>query len=133
MNNGRTLTSVLQELKDELRDFAVTRYDMLMNELRHKLAIWKLALPMVAVAALLGVTAFIVLTFAIIAVIAEGIGGTFSWFWGALIIGVFYILSASVFAWLGYRELQKEGITPNRTLRILKEDQVWLQEEARSA
>ena len=133
MNNGRTLANVLQELKEELRDFVVTRYDMLMNELRHKWSIWKLAVPMVAGAAVLGVTAFIVLTFALIAMIAEGIGGPFSWFWGSLAVGIFYILGASVFAWLGYRELQKEGVAPNRTLRVLKEDRVWLHEEARSA
>jgi hypothetical protein len=34
--------------------------------------------------------------------------------------------------WFAYRELKDTGVTPTRTLEVLKQDQVWIQNEARS-
>jgi hypothetical protein len=32
---------------------------------------------------------------------------------------------------MGYREVTARGLAPKRTINILKQDQVWLQNEAR--
>jgi hypothetical protein len=35
--------------------------------------------------------------------------------------------------WFAYAEIQATSLTPTRTLTVLKQDQVWIQNEARTA
>ena len=73
------------------------------------------------------------LTFALIAFLA-GIfqPSPYAWCYGALIVGLFYCCMAGGLALLGKREISQTSLTPDRTLRVLKEDQIWMQSEARS-
>jgi uncharacterized membrane protein YqjE len=132
-SNDRTLTQVLAEIKNDLRDFLTTRFEMLRAELQEKLRVWKLSLPMIGMAVLLGIGAFMTFTFGLVALVARLIGTDYGWAWGALAVTVLYAIVASVFAYMGYREITAEGMTPNRTLQVLKQDQQWIKEEARVA
>ena len=74
--NGKTLAGVLNEVKDELKDFLDTRLQMLMSEMKQKLSVWKLALPMFLIAALIGFIGFVLLSLALVAAIANAQLGT---------------------------------------------------------
>jgi uncharacterized membrane protein YqjE len=126
--NGRTLAGVINEAKDELKDFVDTRLQMLAREMKQKLSVWLLVLPMFAVAAVLGFLGLILLSFALVAAIAVVLG----WGWSAAIVGAFYCIVAGGTAFLAYREVSAEGVAPERTLRVLKQDKLWLQNEART-
>jgi uncharacterized membrane protein YqjE len=131
--NGRTLAGVISELKGELKEFVQTRIAMLQSELKDKVDSWKVALPMIAVALVLGITAWLVLTAALIAVIAVAFyPSPFAYFFALLIVGVAYALIGALCAAFGWHELKQQGIVPHRTIRVLKEDRAWLQTEARS-
>jgi hypothetical protein len=126
--NGRTLAGVINEVKDELKDFLDTRLQMLVSEMKQKLSVWKLALPMFLVAALIGFVGFVLLSLALAAAIAYAIG----WGWALLAVGGFYCIMAGGIAFLAYSEIKAEGMAPERTIRVLKQDKMWLQNEART-
>jgi uncharacterized membrane protein YqjE len=126
--NGKTLAGVLNEVKDELKDFLDTRLQMLMSEMKQKLSVWKLALPMFLIAALIGFIGFVLLSLALVAAIANAMG----WGWALLAVGGFYCIAAGGMAFLGYNEIKSEGMAPERTMRVLKQDKIWLQNEART-
>jgi len=131
--NNRTIRDVVTELKSDARDFVSTRLQMLSQEMKEKVGVWKVAIPMLAAAALFGVVTFLALTFAFIAFFAGVFyGSAYSWCYGALIVTAGYFLIAIGMFYLGRRELTQAGLAPKRTMRVLKEDQIWIQHEARS-
>jgi uncharacterized membrane protein YqjE len=130
-NNNRPLGAVLHEIKDDLKEFLQTRYDMLASELREKIAVWKTSLPMIVIALLLGWSGFLAFTFAVVAALRPLFDSEYGWAIAAGIVAVLYFIVAGVIAWLAYRELQYAGVAPTRTMQVLKQDQVWLQNEAR--
>ncbi len=126
--NGKTLTGVINEAKDELKEFLDTRLQMLMTEMKQKLSVWRLVLPGLVVAAVIAFVGFILLSVALVAAIATAIG----WGWSFLVVGVFYCIVAGSIFFLAYGEIKSEGMAPERTVRVLKQDKVWLQNEART-
>jgi hypothetical protein len=132
-NNDKSLTRVLQEIKDEVRDFATTRYEMLVAEIKEKLRVVKSSLPMLVVAALLGLGGFLAVTFGLVALAANLIGTALAWVWGALAVAVLYFIVGGIFGYLGYCEITAEAMKPLRTLEVLKQDQQWIKDETRTA
>ncbi|MFB3917944.1 MAG: phage holin family protein [Terriglobales bacterium] len=131
--NGRTLAGVVAELRDQLKEFVATRISMLRSELKDKASAWKIALPLIVVALVLFGTAWLVLTGALIAIIAAAFAPSpFAPFFALIIVGVAYALLGVICASFGIREFRESGVIPHRTLRVLKEDQIWLQTEART-
>ena len=137
MSNGyvenRPLGAVLTEIKDDLKEFAQTRFDMLRQELGEKLKVWKAAIPMLAIALVLGWTGFLCLTFFLVAAIRTAFLSTGDWSWpiAAIIVAALYFIVAGSIGYIMYRELSYTGVKPERTMEVLKQDQVWLQNEAR--
>jgi uncharacterized membrane protein YqjE len=127
------MREVIDELKVELKDFVSTRIDMLKAELKEKLTRVKASIPMLVTAAVFAVGAFFALTFGIIAAIAAVIQNDWRWAIGAGAVFLVYLLIAGIVGWLGYKEITTEGLAPQRTLRVLRQDQAWIQNEARSA
>ena len=133
VENGRTLAGVLAELKDELREFALTRFDILRGELRGKVRVLKVSLPLIALGLALLATAWLVLTSALVTILAAAFyPSRFAYFLGLVVVGVVYSVVGGIFAFLGYRQIKEQSMTPERTLKTLKEDAAWLQDEARS-
>ena len=128
LNNGRTLAGVVNELKQEVKEFLDTRLQMLMAEMKQKTTMLKMVVPMLVVAGLLGAVGFLLLTVALVAAVANLIG----WGWSFLAIGVLYLLVAGATGLMAWREFTAEGVAPNRTIKVLKQDQIWLQNEART-
>ena len=131
--NNKSIGQVVSELKNDARDFVTTRLQILIQEMNDKVKVWKVAIPMLVVAALLGGIALLVLTFAIVAFLAGVFQPSpYAWCYGALIVTAFYVIAAFGLFYLGKRELTQTGVAPTRTLRVLKQDQIWIQNEARS-
>jgi len=126
--NGKSLAAVVAELKNDVAQFLQTRYQMLVAEMKEKAQKWKVALPWMLVAVLLGGVSFLLLTGAAVVLIAIAVGVG----WSLLIVGLAYFIVASISAWIVFAELKSQGIAPQRTLHVLQEDKVWLQKEARS-
>jgi len=131
--NGKTIRSVITELKSEARDFVSTRLAILTQEMKDKLKVWKAAIPLLAIAAVFGATGFLVLTFALVSFVAGVFEpSAFAWGYGGLIVAAVYFAVTFGLFYFARREINRIGMAPTRTLRVLKDDQVWIQNEARS-
>ncbi len=126
--NGKSLATVMSEVKEDLKEFLETRYLMLLAELKQKASVFKIALPVLVMGAALGLVGFLLLTIALVAAVASAIG----WGWSFLVIGVFYCVTAGVLGFVAYREISQVGVTPKRTIKVLQQDKAWLSSEARS-
>jgi hypothetical protein len=132
-DNGRSLASVVAELKNELKDFLQTRIEMLRSEWRDKLRVWKLALPLMAGGVVLLATSWLVLTAALTAIVATAFyPSRFAYFFALAIVGAAYLLAGVICAAFAVREMKERGIVPQHTIKVLKDDAAWLQTEARS-
>jgi uncharacterized membrane protein YqjE len=128
---GRSLTAIINDLKVEGRAFLNTRLEMLKTELNEKVSAFKSAIPLVVVGAVFAGTAWLVLTAALVCIIAKAFGpGIMSWFYATVIVGVLYLLVGGCAGFFAYSEIKRNSLKPERTLRVLKQDQVWLQNES---
>ncbi len=131
--NGRSLGATVNEAKEEFKQFAETRIAMLQAELKEKMALIKASAPMLVIGAVLGGVAFLVLTGALICLVRMAFGASaWAWFYSFLIVGVVYAVFAGLAGFMGYQNLTKNGLAPERTIKVLKDDKVWLQNEART-
>ncbi len=127
------MAGVINETKEELKEFVQTRLDMLRAEMRDKLAAWKVALPLIVVALVLGITGWFVLTACLIAAIAVAFhGSAWAYTFSTLIVGIAYVLMGAMCATFALRGLKEQGVAPKRTIRVLQEDRAWLAAEART-
>lgn len=132
-NNGRTIAEILNEFKEELKQFGQTRFEMLRAEMREKMNAWKGAIPAMAIALLMAVGAFLAFTAALIAAIALAFQPRpWAYAAAAAIVFLLYAIIAAVAGAYGYRSIQTAGMAPEKTIRVLQEDKVWLTTEARS-
>lgn len=132
-SNGRSFAAVLNDLKVEGMAFVNTRLEMLKAEMNEKVAALKASLPMLVIGVVFALTAWLVLTAAIVCIIAVAFGpGVMSWFYATLIVGVAYLLIGGAAAFFAMSEMKRANLKPERTLRVLRQDQVFLQRESSS-
>jgi len=132
-HNERSIASVAAELKDELKSFIETRLNMLISELRDKVSAWKTALPMLVIGALMLATCWLLLTGALVAAIYVAFAGNpFAAAISLIIVGVAYGLFGGIAFLFALRGVSDTGLAPKRTIRVLREDRVWLTNEVRS-
>ena len=137
-NNERSIAEVLHEMKAEALDFVNTRYELLAAELREKSVAWKKSVPLLAAGFVFGMGTFATFTFMLVSVICSWFragfpGGTiaiFAWPIAALIVCVIYGCIAASFASAGIKRLREQPMVPEHTIRVLKQDQQWIQNEA---
>jgi uncharacterized membrane protein len=131
--NGRSLAGVANEVKDELKDFVQTRIAMLKAELGEKVRAIKSAMPMLATGFIVLGTAFLLFTLSLVGLLAVAFqGNPFRWFLSFLIVAVLYSIIGGMAAAFGMKELRAQGMMPKKTIKVLKEDQLWLRQEART-
>jgi uncharacterized membrane protein YqjE len=132
-HNGRSFAAVVNDLKAEGKAFVNTRLEMLKAEMNEKVAALKASLPMLVVAAVFALTAWLVLTAAIVCIVAVAFGpGMISWFYATAIVGIAYLLIAGATGFFAYSEMKRANLKPERTLRVLRQDQAFLQSESNS-
>ena len=130
--NGRTLAGVVAELKDEMKEFFSTRLAMLRSELKDKVSAWKTALPMIVIGLVLLATCWLLLTGALVAAIAVAFeGNPFAPAIALAVVGAFYAITGGVAVVFAWRDLSEHGVVPERTMRVLKDDQLWIRNQAK--
>jgi VIT1/CCC1 family predicted Fe2+/Mn2+ transporter len=134
VHTEKSIGVVLAETKAELKDFFETRMQILQAEVRDKVRAWRSSLPLLLMAAAFLLMGWAAFTFALIALLqALFLPSPYSWLWAALIVAVIYLAAGVVLGRRGYGAIQSVGVAPKRTLEVLKQDQVWIQNEARTA
>jgi len=130
-NHTKNLAAIIAELKDEIKDFVQTRVELFKSEVRETLDAWKTAVPLAAAAAVLLATAYLLLTIAVVAVVAVAFwSNPYHWFFAFLIVGVVWSLGGGILGWMALREFQSKGLFPKKTIEVLKADKIWIQSEA---
>jgi hypothetical protein len=126
----KPLAQVLTEFKDELKDFAATRIAMLRAELSERLVSIRVALPAIVAGAVLVLVSIVFFCVALVALIAMLLGGgAGAWAAAFAIVGGLFLLMGALPILYGVNKLKARGLKPERTLRVLKQDQIWLQNE----
>jgi uncharacterized membrane protein YqjE len=131
--NGRSFAGAVNEVKDELKEFVQTRVSMLKAEMGEKMRTIKTALPMVITAVIFLWAAFLLFTLCLVGLVSVAFyGNPFRWFLSFIIVAVLYCIVGGMAAVFGLKELRAQGIMPKKTIKVLKQDQIWLQHEART-
>ena len=129
----RSLAGVVSELKEETKSFVETRLAMLRSEMKDKLDALKTMLPTIVIGAVLCGTAWLLLTGALVAAVwiafANNVYGAAL---ALAIVGVAYLLFGGIAVLYAWRGLSDMGLVPKRTMRVLKDDSVWIRNEART-
>ena len=132
VHNGKNLTLLLAELKQEVQDFIQTRLTMLKVELQEKVRTLKAAAPLAVIGGLLLLTAFLLFTLALVALVFVFLpDNAYRWFLAFLAIAVLWSILGGIAAYLAKRELEVKGLLPKRTVEVLKEDKLWIQSEVK--
>jgi len=134
MTNGynKSLPEIVNDLKGELKEFVATRVAMLRSEMSEKLAALKEAVPALIGGLAVLITAWLLFTGFLVTVIAMAFSSPWGWVWSFLIVTAAYLLLGGMLAVAGLAKLKQTKLVPERTLRVLKQDEVWLQTEAKT-
>jgi MFS family permease len=134
MSNGYTksLPEVVNDLKSELKDFVATRVAMLRSEMSEKVSSLKEAVPALIVGLALLWIGGLLFTGFLVTAIATAFSSPWGWVWAFLILAAAYLLLGGMLSMGGVAKLKKTKLVPERTLRVLKQDEVWLQTEAKT-
>jgi Na+/melibiose symporter-like transporter len=131
--NTRSVAEIINGFREELKDFAITRVQMLRSEMKDKIGAWKMGLTTIAIGLVFMLVSFLLLTCGFVSLVALAFQGQ-PWAYAVafFIVTVVYALIGALFFVYGFRTIREGGLAPQRTLKVLKEDQVWLKTEARS-
>jgi hypothetical protein len=126
----KPITAILHETVQ----FVSTRFSMLMAEMNEKGHALKLAVPGLCIAAAFLMAGWLSLTFALIALLhGLFLPSVNAWLWAGLIVACVYVAIGVAVGRSAYTKLKATHLTPIRTLTVLKQDQAWIQNEARAA
>ena len=133
INNGRSVATVLADIKEEFKQFADTRITILKTEVREKLKMLKLAAPLAAVGILLLTTAYLLFTLSVVGLVFAFLpDNAYRWCLALFVVAVLWSILGGVAAYFAKREFELKGLLPNKTIRILKDDTTWIQAEVKN-
>lgn len=135
MANGYTkpITEVIEELKEELKEFVTTRLAMLRSELNDKLQSFKMAAPVLTIGIALLCTAWLLFTGFLVCIIAQAFApNPWDYALSFILVTVLYAILGGLSAYLAWQQLKQKGIKPERTIRVLQQDRIWIQAEGKS-
>lgn len=130
MEPEKSLLQSLEDLRNDLKGFIETRFEILRAELRGAIKKVQGAAIMFVAAGLFGVMGIILLAFCASLAIAFAFGALtnqMGLIWGFLITGVGNLMLAATLALMGKSKLNATELLPARTLRVLQRDQQALQ------
>lgn len=130
--NGKSVSEVLYEFRNELKEFLITRFQMLRSELTQKIDGWKVGVPALMIGLLMLVMTFVLFTGLLVAAIAMAFNGPWGYTLSFAIVTVIYGASGFAFALYGWRKIKESGLVPESTIKVLKQDGIWIQSEART-
>lgn len=134
-HNGhvKSVPEIIADLKTELQEFLSTRVAIVRAEINEKLHHIKTAVPLLVVALLLGLTAWFVITALLVMIIGVAFA-PHPWAYplALLIVSLLYLLLGGIMAMAGWKRLTAKGLKPERTIRVLQRDKIWIREESRA-
>ena len=129
----RPLGETVHETMNEFKAFVETRIAMLRAEMRENLGNLKVAAPLLVVGGVFGITALLLWTGALVAIISVAFQGSpYGAFYSLVCVGVLYTVIGACALWMAFGRLNRKSLLPERTIQVLKEDKVWLQQESRT-
>jgi uncharacterized membrane protein YqjE len=132
-NTGRSITAVLADMKEELKQFVETRISILSTELREKLKVWKIAAPLAAAAIILLLTAYLLFTISLVGLLFTFLPDTpYRWSLAFLGVAVLWSILGGIAGYFAKREFELKGLLPQKTIDVLKGDKLWIQSEVKS-
>lgn len=132
INNGKSVASLLAEMKQELLDFVQTRVTMFKVELQEKVRVVKAAAPLAVIGAVFLLTAYLLFTLALVALVFAFLtDNEYRWCIAFAAVGVLWLILGGIAAYMAKRELEVKGLLPKRTVEVLKEDKMWIQSEVK--
>ncbi len=132
-HNGKNLTRLLTEMKEEVVEFVTTRFVIFKTEMQEKVRTLKTAAPLSIAAAVLLLTAYLLFTLAIVGLLVAAFASSpYRWFFAFLAVAVAWTILGGIAAYLAKRELEIKGLMPKRTIEILKGDKLWMQAEVKN-
>lgn len=132
-NNARSLGAILADIVEELQEFVNTRIQMVKSELHETLSAVSVAVPLGLLALILAATGFLLLTAAVVVLVASAFAGSaYAWLYAFVIVGVIWIAFASTAAFFAYNEFRAKAQFPKHTVEVLKADKAWIESEART-
>jgi uncharacterized membrane protein YqjE len=134
VHTDKSIAAILTETKQEIIQFVTTRVSILKAEMDEKISRLKSVVPLLAVALTLLLSGWMAFTLSLIALL-HGLfmPSVYAWLWASLIVTAVYLALGAVAGWFAYAEIKTTSLKPTRTLKVLQQDQVWIQNEARTA
>lgn len=129
----KSVPEIIADLKAELQDFVRTRIAIIRAEINEKVRDIKTAVPLLAAALLLALTAWFVVTALLVMIIgAAFLPHPWAYPLGLLIVSVVYLILGGLMGMAGWKQITKKSMKPERTIRVLQQDKLWIQEEGRA-
>jgi fatty acid desaturase len=123
----RSLSTLLSDLAGETVELFRQELTLFKTELQEKASRVGIGAAALAAAALIAFSGWLFLLLAAVYALAIVVPP-----WAAaLIVGVLVLALAGVLALIGRNRLRADALTPERTLRSLREDQAWFKERFR--
>lgn len=133
VNNGRSLGAILADIVEELQEFVNTRIQMVKSELQETFSAVSVALPLGLLALILASSGFLLLTAAVVVLVASAFAGAaYAWLYAFLIVGAVWIVFAGLAGFFAYNQFRAKAKFPQHTVEVLKADKVWIESEART-
>jgi uncharacterized membrane protein YqjE len=133
VNETRGVPNLLNEIKEEAKQFVRTRVDLLRSELQTKLPALKTATMLSVVGILFLATAYFLVTGALVALIVGMLqNNDYRWVFAFLAVAILWSALAALAFYFAKREFQLKGVMPRRTIEVLKGDKIWIEKEARN-
>ena len=132
-NNGRSLATIVAEMKSGLKEFVETRVELFKSEVKERLKTLKIAVPLVALGLLLLSTAYLLFTMAVVGLMAAFFSNNpYRWFFAFLAVAILWCLVGGVAAYFAKREFEMKRLLPRKTIEVLKDDAIWIRAEAKN-
>jgi Putative Actinobacterial Holin-X, holin superfamily III len=123
----------LNRLKEDLNEFVTTRAQMLRSEMGEKLRTIKMAAPTMVIGFALLLTAWLLFTGFLVTIIAQVfMPSPWAYTFSFILIAVLYSIVGGAAAYMGWKQLRDTSLKPVRTMRVLEQDRIWLQTEAKT-
>ena len=130
VGNNRSLAEIASEIREELKDFLNTRLQMMKSEFNEALGAIRVALPLAVVSLVLIGTGSLLLTAAVVTIVASAFAGSpYAWFFAFVIVGVLWIAIGAIAAFFAYNQIRSRARFPKRTVEVLKADKMWIESE----
>ena len=133
IHNGRTFGDIIGDTREELKEFVDTRITLLKAEMSEKMKMLKMAAPLAAIGILFLLTAYLLLSVALVGlVVAFFQGNPYRWAIAFAAVGVLWAIVGGIAAYFAMREFEPKELMPKRTIGVLKQDKIWIQSEVKS-